>query len=253
METILASALGQPAPPSTLEEKRQLLSRLLGRLAHEIRNPLSSLAIHVQLLEEDLQQTAPQARAKLASRLDIIRGELQRLDTIMKQLLRLAGPSALELAPVDLGKVIGHVRDVLQPEAAARDIELVVSLPADLPPVAADADQLIQAILNLVLNGIQAVERQGRVELTVQVADGQAVLAVRDTGPGVAVEHLGTIFEPYFTTKAEGSGLGLWIAQQIVAAHHGTIQAANAPEGGALFTVRLPLWPRTSEHGPIPH
>jgi two-component system sensor histidine kinase HydH len=253
METILATALGQPTPPLTLEEKRQLLSRLLGRLAHEIRNPLSSLAIHVQLLEEDLLETAPQAQTKLAGRLGVIRGELHRLDTVMKQLLRLTEPSAVELAPVDLAKVVGHVRDVLQPEAGARDIQLVISLPADLPPVAADADQLIQAILNLVINGLQAVERQGRVEVTAQVADGGVTLAVRDTGPGVALEHLSAIFEPYFTTKSEGSGLGLWIAQQIIAAHHGTIQAANAPEGGALFTVRLPLWRSPTDYGPVTH
>jgi signal transduction histidine kinase len=85
MDTILAQALGQESPPSTTEEKRRLLSRLLGRLAHEIRNPLSSLDIHVQLLEEDLAQTAPQAQAKLAGRLDIICGELHRLDTIVQQ------------------------------------------------------------------------------------------------------------------------------------------------------------------------
>src|SRR5512136_2315756 len=108
METILARALGQAVPPATAEEKRQLLSRLLGRLAHEIRNPLSSLDIHVQLLEEDLTQLAPHAKDKLTGRLDIIHGELHRLDRIMQHFLQLAGPAAVELAPVDLAKVIAH-------------------------------------------------------------------------------------------------------------------------------------------------
>jgi len=242
METILAQALGQESPPSTTEEKRRLLSRLLGRLAHEIRNPLSSLDVHVQLLEEDLAQTAPQARAKLAGRLDIIHGELHRLDTIVQQFLRLAGPSEVELAPVDLAKVVAHVKEVLQPEAVAREIELITPLTEGLPPVAGDLDRLIQATLNLVINALQAVDRRGRVEVAARAADGVVVLEVRDTGPGVAVEHLGEIFEPYFTTRSEGSGLGLWISQQIIAAHGGTIEAANAPAGGAVFTLRLPVW-----------
>lgn len=251
METILAKALGQDLPPVTAEEKRLLLSRLLGRLAHEIRNPLSSLDIHVQLLEEDLAGMVPQAKAKLASRLDIIHGELHRLDAIVEQFLRLAGPSAPDLAPVDLAKIMGHVRDVLQPEAAAREIELIVCLADHLPRVPADADQLIQATLNLVINALQAVDRRGRIELRARAEGDSAVLAVRDTGPGVAVGNLGEIFEPYFTTKAEGSGLGLWIAQQIIAAHGGTIRAANAPGGGAVFTVRLPLRRKNREHGQI--
>lgn len=242
METILAQALGQESPPSTTEEKRRLLSRLLGRLAHEIRNPLSSLDIHVQLLEEDLAQTAPQAQAKLAGRLDIIHGELHRLDAIVQQFLRLAGPSEVELAPVDLARAVEHVIEVLQPEAVAREIELTTLVAEGLPAVAGDLDRLIQATLNLVINALQAVERRGRVELVARAADGLVVLEVRDTGPGVAAEHLSEIFEPYFTTRSEGSGLGLWIAQQIIAAHGGAIEAANAPAGGAVFTLRLPVW-----------
>jgi two-component system sensor histidine kinase HydH len=251
METILAKALGQDLPLATAEEKRLLLSRLLGRLAHEIRNPLSSLDIHLQLFEEDLDEMAPQAKAKLASRLDVIHGELHRLDAIVEQFLRLAGPSAPDLAPVDLAKIIGHVCDVLQPEAATREIEIVTRPADNLPLVPADADQLIQATLNLVINALQAVDRRGRVELGAMADGDGVVLEVRDTGPGVTVGNLGTIFEPYFTTKAEGSGLGLWIAQQIIAAHGGTIRAANAPGGGAVFSIHLPLRRRNTEHGQI--
>ena len=251
METILARALGQDLPPVTAEEKRLLLSRLLGRLAHEIRNPLSSLDIHVQLLEEDLTAVAPQAKPKLASRLDVIHGELHRLDAIVEQFLRLAGPSAPDLAPVDLAEIIGHVRDVLQPEAATREIEIVTRRADNLPLVPADADQLIQAMLNLVINALQAVDRRGRIELGARAEGDGVVLDVRDTGPGVAVGNLESIFEPYFTTKAEGSGLGLWIAQQIIAAHGGTIRVANAPNGGAVFSVHLPARRKATEHGQV--
>lgn len=249
METILAKALGQEIPPATVEEKRLLLSRLLGRLAHEIRNPLSSLDMHVQLLEEDLTEMAPKIQAKLADRLETIRSELHRLDAVLEQFLRLADPSKPELASVDLAKIINRVCDVLRPEAAACEIEMVTRLTDSLPLVPADADQLMQATLNLVRNALQAVDRRGRVEIRAQAGDNEVMLEVCDTGPGVAVENLGAIFEPYFTTKKEGSGLGLWIAQQIVAAHHGTIHAANAPGGGAVFTVRLPSQPAGTPHG----
>jgi signal transduction histidine kinase len=238
---ILAKALGEDVANLATEEKRRLLSRLLARLAHEIRNPLSSLDIHVQLLEEDLGQIAPQTRERLAGRLEIIHGELHRLENVVKQFLRLAGPSALELTVVDMPKIFEHVRGLLEPEAAAREIELVTHLAKDLPRFKGDADQLVQALLNLTINALQAVERRGRVALGADRAESFLVIEVRDSGPGIPLESLSTIFEPYYTTKAEGSGIGLWIAQQITIAHGGALEAANAPTGGAVFTMRLPL------------
>jgi len=124
VETILAKALGQEVTQSAVEEKRDLLARLLARLAHEIRNPLSSLDVHVQLLEEDLTSLAPDRRNQLNPRLGIIRGELHRLESIVSQFLRLAGPSALDLEPVEVAKVINHICELLRPEAAARQIEI---------------------------------------------------------------------------------------------------------------------------------
>jgi signal transduction histidine kinase len=249
MERILAKALGEDVTELAAEEKRLLLSRLLERLAHEIRNPLSSLDIHVQLLEEDLAELAPQAKQQVGGRLEIIHGELHRLENLVRQFLRLAGPSALELAPVEAGKIISHVRDLLHPEAAARQIELVARVGSGLPRLKGDRDQLIQALLNLVINALQAVDRNGRVEIRAHRAGEFLVIEVSDSGPGIAAEKIGAIFEPYYTTKPEGSGIGLWIAQQIVIAHGGILQAANATGGGALFTIRLPLGTEADAHG----
>ena len=231
-------------------EKRTLLSRLLARMAHEVRNPLSSLDIHVQLLQEDLAQFAPPLREKAAARLEIIRGELHRLDTIVEGFLRLAGPSSLEFRPVEIAAVCERVCRLLRPEAEARQIELATRLEGPLPPLLADADQLTQALLNLVLNALQAVERQGRIELCARGDSGDALaLEVRDTGPGVPVGDRAAIFDPFFTTKADGTGLGLWIAQQIVAAHGGEIHVTNTPAGGAVFTIHLPLPRDRTPHG----
>jgi len=236
----LADALGQDARPSLLAEKRDLLERLMARLAHEIRNPLSSLDIHVQLLEEDLGVLAPPLREQLSPRLEIIHGELHRLKTIVENFLRLTRPSALDLEAVELPKVVRHVCELLRPEADAREIEISAELPDNMPPLMADPVRLTQALLNLVINAMQAVERKGRIWVSAGWSDGNVSLQVRDNGPGIPSEKLASIFEPYFTTKVEGNGMGLWIAQQIVAAHSGTLRAQNVPERGALFTIVLP-------------
>lgn len=226
-----------------------MLSRLLARLAHEIRNPLSSLDIHVQLLEEDLAQAPAQVRKKAAARFEIIHGELHRLESMVKHFLSLAGPSSLDLRQVEVTEVVGHVCELLHPEAAARGVEIVMRIPETMPVLIADPVQLTQALVNLVINAIQAVEGDGRVEVSVRVDAGKEFLAIEihDTGPGVPLEKQSAIFEPFFTTKTEGSGLGLWIVQQIVTAHGGVVVASNAAKGGAVFTVHLPL--RKKENG----
>jgi signal transduction histidine kinase len=251
MEKILANALGQDVSKLAAQEKRLLLSRLLARFAHEVRNPLSSLDIHVQLLEEDLQEAAPKIRDKTARRLEIIHGELHRLENIVKHFLSLAGPSSLNLHPVEVAKVVGHVCELLHPEAAARGIELVMQLPDSLQPVPADSSQLTQALVNLVINAIQAVERNGRVEVSARrdEPDGVLTIAVRDTGPGIPEDKHSAIFEPFFTTKDEGSGLGLWIVQQIITAHGGAVEVFNAVGGGVVFAVHLPLQRKENGNG----
>lgn len=239
MENLLAKALGQDA--SAVAEKRVLLERLMARLAHEIRNPLSSLNIHVQLLEEDLGTLAPAAREQMTSRLEIIHGELHRLESIVEHFLRLSGPSALDLEPVEVTRIVAHVCELLRPEAATREIQLCPEVETRLPQILADPVRLTQALMNMVINAMQAVERCGRIEIVAAAVDGRIAITVHDNGPGIPAEKMTSIFDPYFTTKPEGSGLGLWIAQQIVTAHGGTLSAENGASGGAVFTMLLPV------------
>jgi two-component system sensor histidine kinase HydH len=242
-ENILAKVIGQGESQLAAGEKHDLLARLLGRLAHEIRNPLSSLDIHVQLLEEDLAALAPETRKPLNPRLGIIHGELHRLESIVGRFLRLAGPSALELESVKIPKIVAHVCDLLRAEASTRQIEITTQIENNLPSVTADPVRLTQALMNLVINAVQAVEKNGRVQVSAaKSATGDAlVLRVQDSGPGIPANKLEEIFDPYFTTKPEGIGLGLWIARQIAVAHGGTLRTENAPAGGAIFTLLLPL------------
>jgi two-component system sensor histidine kinase HydH len=209
MDSAVETAEVREPVSSVMAEKRDLLARLLGRLAHEIRNPLSSLDIHVQLLEEDLSSAAPATR----QRLEIIRGELTRLEGIVRRFLRLASPSALELERVEIAQLVNHAGKLLAPEAAARQVDLLTEISPDLPALRADSGQLTQALLNLLINAIQAVDRQGRVRVRALVSE---------CGSNLVVEVHG-------------------IAQQIAAAHGGSLQVSNASGGGAIFRLTLPL------------
>ena len=244
-ENVLARALGQDGTQLSATEKRDLLARLLNRLAHEIRNPLSSLGVHFQLLEEDLGALSPEAHPRLASRLGIIHCELHRLESIVERFLKLAGPSALELEPVSIGKIVRHVCDLLRPDAAAHQVAVVTAIEPDLPDVSADPLRLTQALMNLVINGIQAMTGPGEVKVGAIKTGESLRLSVQDTGPGIPPDKIGEIFDPYFSTKTDGTGLGLWIAQQIAVAHGGNLTAENAPGKGALFQLTLPLTRRT--------
>ena len=197
-----------------------------------------------------MAEAAPGLREKTAPRLDIIHGELHRLENIVKQFLRLAGPSAVNRQPVDIRGIVRHVCDLLRPEASARQIELVTDVPGNFPCAVADLDQLTQAMVNLVINAIQAIERKGTVAVSAAVGPAEWFsIQVRDTGPGVPGGDAAAIFDPFFTTKDGGTGLGLWIVQQIVAAHGGVIRVANAAGGGAMFTMHLPLAQRDKADG----
>ena len=242
MDQLLATALGhEVSPTAALEQRDLLLLRLVGRLAHEIRNPLSSLHIHVQLLEEDLGEVFPEARERFSDRLEIVHDEIHRLEKVVKQFIRLASPSELNFAPVDIRALFNRLSELLAPEASKRGIEIATSVAEDVPPMRADADQLMQALINLVINALQAIERDGRVDLIASRAADSLQIEVRDTGPGLPPDRLGSIFDPYFTTKAEGTGIGLWITHQIAAAHGGTVRAGNLKPSGAIFTLRFPL------------
>lgn len=240
VESIFDRALAQHAAGSSAEEKRELLSRLLARLAHEIRNPLSSLHIHVQLLEEDVARSLPELKENFVSRFQIIHGELNRLEGLVKQFVSLSGPTALHLDTVEAGKLLHNVTALLEPEAAARSITMTAEFQENLT-LRADSGQLMQALVNLAINAIQAVESGGAVSLRARAEGGRLFLEVQDTGPGVEPGRRSAIFEPFYTTKPEGSGLGLWIVQQIVSAHGGVIHVRNATPRGALFAIELPL------------
>ncbi len=251
METILSQALGQDVSTLAAEEKHLLLSRLLAHLAHEIRNPLTSLDIHVQLLAEDLAGLAPGVGAKVTDRLQIIRGELHRLENVVKHFVGLTGPSTLDLGVVDPAVTARHVGELMAPEAARRGIRLTVHVPREVPQMRADSVRLSQALLNLVINALQAVDENGQVEihLDADLSRQHVRFSVSDTGPGIPEDKHSAIFEPFYTTKPRGGGLGLWIVQQIVLAHRGRLSVGTSSKGGAVLTMAIPLDESEGVHG----
>ena len=222
-------------------EKRELLARLLGRLAHEIRNPLSSMDIHFQLLEEDLEELPPSMRDAVSGRLATIRGELNRLETTVKQYLRLAGPSSPDPERIDVTGLVSHACALLRPEAERLGARIGEVIQQPMRAAFADGGQVTQVLINLIVNAIQAVNGEGVIEVRAHTHTDELVIEVGDSGPGVAKAQRDAIFEPYYSDKPDGNGLGLWIAQQIALAHDGSLEVGGSSLGGALFILRLPI------------
>ncbi|MGH9518694.1 MAG: two-component system sensor histidine kinase NtrB [Terriglobales bacterium] len=229
---------------SELEVARRLsaVGRLTRGVAHEVKNPLNAMAIHLDLLKE---KAGPQ-QTSLQPHIQVMRREIERLDRVVRTFLDFTRPVDLNLRAGDLGELTASVAQLAAADAEAQGISLVVHAPAPAPRVWADRDLVEQALLNLVNNGVQAMAGQGgggTLRLEVFEQDEHGVIRVRDQGPGVAEEHRDRIFDLYFTTRGEGTGIGLALASRIMQLHHGAIELEQSPDhpGGASFLLRFPL------------
>jgi signal transduction histidine kinase len=216
------------------------VGRMAAGLSHEIRNPLNAASLQLQVLQRRLRRLPAEQHAPLLEPLGIVQEEIARLNRILEEFLQLSRQRGLERAPHALRELVAKVRDLLLPEAEAHEVGLAAVVAGE-PRLECDADRLQQALVNLVLNAIQATPRGGAVRLVAQPSDGGVELRVEDGGPGVPEELRARVFEPFFTTKPAGSGLGLPIVHAIVAQHGGTIVYEPSALGGACFVLRLPL------------
>jgi PAS domain S-box-containing protein len=217
-----------------------LLGRLAAGVSHEIRNPLGAIFLHVDLLEEELQQPTPESPNQIAQALLEIRTQMGRLDELVQDYLSLVRVSNIELQPEDLGLCVQAWSAEMQAQAAAQGVTLQIKGLEHLGQVQFHASTLRRAMLNLVQNALDVVAEGGTVSITGQTTATQVQLQVRDTGSGIAVERLEHIFEPLYTTKPGGTGLGLYIVREIVAAHGGQITVASVEGQGTTFTITLP-------------
>jgi signal transduction histidine kinase len=223
------------------------LAELAGGFIHELKNHLSTLGLNLQLLAEDFANPENQRERRALGRVQRLQHECQRLVDVANDFLRFARIKDLNLVATDLGKIVEEMADFFGPTARAAAIEIKTFIPADLPMVLLDRELFKQALLNLMLNAEQAMPTGG--ELTIQACrDGDATaprvcLTLIDTGKGMSAETLGRIFEPFFSTKQGGSGLGLPTTKRVIEAHGGVIEVRSEVGRGTQFTLYLRLAP----------
>jgi len=228
------------APARELEE----LAKLTGELAHEIRNPLSTLKVNLQLVMEDLaavENARESANIRRATRkVEIIRKETDRLEQILDGFLKYVARPELEPMTVDLNELVGDMIDFYGPQAVGHGIAVKPDLCEGKLMCRLDPDMLKQVLLNLFINAQQAMSGGGDLTIRTDRARSEAVIEVIDTGAGIPPDRIGRIFDAYYSTRPEGSGLGLSTARKIIGAHGGRIDVQSEPGKGAAFTIRLP-------------
>jgi len=250
---------------STIRYSRKLaaLGRLSAGVAHEVKNPLNAMMIHLELLRQQFAVAARPARAaagggramlataaaadtvtvepaQALQHVDIISSEIKRLDEVVQGFLKFTRPEDLKLQPVNLSSLLEEIVPIVSPEAERSRVELVVES-ASAPDVNGDPAMLRQAFLNLALNACQAMRGGGTLRITCEAARGRKVsIAFADTGVGIKPEHLQRIFDLYFTTKEKGSGIGLSMVYRTVQMHDGEIEVQSTPGAGTTFRILLP-------------
>jgi len=217
------------------------LGRLTAGLAHEIKNPLSTINVNLQLLAEDLARHDDELHRRWLRRLDSARAETDRVRDILDDFLRYAGHYELHRSPVDLRRLLEELLDFFGPQAEVAQVLMRVTLPDQPLRCNVDANLIKQAILNLLINAVQAMQRGGELLAKLSAGRQEAIIEVIDTGAGMDDETMAKIFQAYYSTKQGGSGLGLPMTRRIIREHGGTVRVESDPGKGTRFIIALPL------------
>ncbi len=222
-------------------ERLNALTLLAAGVAHEIGNPLNSLDIHLQLLNRKIRKLPSGERLGLTEHVRTARQEIQRLDTILRQFLHAVRPTTPRRESRDLNAVLHQTLTLLEPEIASRHIAVELDLSEKLPAALIDPDQFQQVFYNLLRNSYQAISGEnGLIEIRTRSTETDFIIAISDNGTGIPPENMGSLFEPYRTTKSSGTGLGLLIVRRIIREHGGEIEIQSQPDEGTNILIHLP-------------
>jgi len=226
---------------------------LAGGLAHAIKTPLSTINLNLQLLREDLEKTAGGERTaregRVLKKILLLEKEVLRLEDSVNGFLRFVKTKTVEKETGSINLLVGEILDFIQPEAAALGIRVTRNLDYRVPFFRFDFEQIRQAVLNIVKNGVEAMKGGGDLYVETRLEGGDLALSVADTGPGIPAEDRNKIFDLYYSTKPEGTGFGLPMAKRAVEGHDGTIEVLDGPMGGARFVLRLPMGEKPARKG----
>ena len=216
------------------------LSKLTGGLAHEIKNPLSTIKINLKLIREDAASGQAENQ-RWFRKIEVVANETERLEQILEEFLRFIGKPELKIGEVDVNEVVGDMIDFYTPQAHVHNIAIRQGLSGERLLCRGDSDMIKQVVLNLFINAQQAMPDGGELIIRTDGQETDAVIEISDTGRGIEAEKLDKIFDAYYTTRPGGSGLGLPTARKIIEAHGGSIDVSAQPGKGTSFKIRLPV------------
>jgi signal transduction histidine kinase len=220
-------------------ERLSAMGNLSAAVAHEIRNPLNAISMGLQRLKMEFQPTVD--RDQYSRLTELMLGEAHRLNSIVEEFLSLARPVKIKAEALPVPEILKELAALQESRARESNVQIQINAARNLPPLSADPSHLTQVLLNLMLNGLQAMPEGGTLTLEAKTSNGNFLIAVTDTGSGIAPDNLPRIFEPYFTTSAKGTGLGLAISRGIIEDHGGRITVTSKVGQGARFEISLPL------------
>ncbi len=239
-----------PPDSATTEADRRLvdqyteIAKLAGALAHEIKNPLSTIRLNMELLAEDLQNPETPRERRALAKAAVVQRECRRLQELLDNFLAFTKVRRLNLQPTDLNEQLKQILQFFQPKAREAGFEVADYLASDLPTVMLDREAFHGAMLNLLLNAEQAMPNGGQLVIRTSVTGDGVRLDLIDTGCGIDAHTLEHVFDAFYSTKSGGSGLGLPTARKIIESHGGQISVQSEPGRGTQFTIRLPVPPR---------
>jgi len=236
-----------------LVEQYTEMARLAGGLAHEIKNPLSTIRLNMQLLAEDLEEVQTPAGRRSQKRIEVMQRECQRLQDLLDDFLQFAKVRYLQRVPTDLNREIEDILDFFAPQAQGARVEIIRYLDPELPTVMLDREAFRGAMLNLILNAMQAMPEGGELVVrTSEAGGGNVALYLIDTGCGMDDRTASRMFDTFFSTKPGGSGLGLPTTAKIIESHGGRISVQSEIGRGTQFTIELPVPARLDRQGEEP-